>query len=82
MTSTSFTIENNSYMDIDNCKSYATEENLYKAINKAGFTKEMDRFIVVLNRKGRYTAIFSQHSERIKNGGYIAIYSQYGFMMM
>ncbi|QIG69733.1 hypothetical protein PP935_gp163 [Rhizobium phage RHph_N34] len=81
---TPFTVEeqNGQFMNIDNCKSYASEENLIKAINKLGLCKELDRFIVVCNRKGRYTAIFSYQCERFANGGYIAFYSQYGFMCM
>jgi hypothetical protein len=73
-------IENNSYFNIDNCRSYASEKNLYKAINDLGLTKEQDTFLVVCNRKGRYTAIFSPNSPRLRDGGFIALYSQYGFM--
>ncbi|QNH71969.1 hypothetical protein P9VFCI_086 [Rhizobium phage P9VFCI] len=79
-TSTPHSIENNSYFNIDNCKSYKTEDNLYKAINKLGFCVEMDSFIVVCNREGRYTAIFAPSSPRIRDGGYLGVYSQYGFM--
>ncbi|QGZ14020.1 hypothetical protein PP939_gp184 [Rhizobium phage RL38J1] len=75
------TIENNSFFNIDNCKSYKTEENLYKAINKIGLTRELDQFLVVCNREGRFTAVFSPQSPRIANGGYLGFYSQYGFML-
>lgn len=78
--STPHTIENNSYFNIDNCKSYKTEDNLYKAINKLGFTREMDQFIVVCNRQGRFTAVFYSSSLRLRNGGYVGVYSQHGFM--
>lgn len=80
--STPFTVEehNGSFMNIDNAKSYATEKNLINAINKLGFCKEMDKFIVVCNRKGRFTAVFSAQSPRISNGGYVMIYSANGFM--
>ncbi|QIG68102.1 hypothetical protein EVB55_167 [Rhizobium phage RHph_Y68] len=80
MSVTPHTIENNSYFNIDNCRSYATEENLYKAINKLGFSREMDQFIVVCNRKGRFTAIFSNSSPRLCGGGFVAVYAQHGFM--
>ncbi|AIK68421.1 hypothetical protein P10VF_208 [Rhizobium phage vB_RleM_P10VF] len=80
-TSTPHSIENNSYFNIDNCKSYKTEDNLYKAINKLGLTRELDQFLVVCNREGRFTAIFSPQSPRISGGGYIGFYSQYGFMV-
>ena len=44
-------------MDIDNCRSYATEANLEKAVIKFGLADV--RPLVVCNRKGRFTAIFS-----------------------
>ena len=44
-------------IDIDYARSYATEDNLIKAIEK-NFGSETDEYVVVCNRKGRYTAIF------------------------
>lgn len=64
-------------MNIDNSKSYATEANLMKALEKLGFDK--DRHIVVCNRAGRYTAIFP--ASNIK-GGYLAVYAQHGFFTL
>ena len=43
--------------DIDNAKSYATEENLDKALAKIGLDKAHG--LVVCNRAGRFTAIFT-----------------------
>lgn len=81
--STPFTVEeqNGQFLNIDNCRSYKTEANLIKAINNAGFNRELDRFIVVCNRKGRFTAIFSVQSPRVREGGYIGVYADHGFMM-
>jgi len=44
-------------LNIDNAKSYATEENLMKALEKVGLTAL--RPIIVCNRAGRFTAIFT-----------------------
>jgi len=44
-------------MNIDTAKSYATEENLMKALAKLGLAEL--RPMVVRNREGRWTAIFS-----------------------
>ncbi len=44
-------------INIDDAKSYATEKNLGKALDKAGLS--FLRPVVVRNREGRYTAIFS-----------------------
>lgn len=41
--------------DIDNSRSYATEDNLMAALAKLGFTHHA---LVVRNRAGRFTAIF------------------------
>lgn len=43
--------------NIDTAASYATEDNLLKAIKKK--LGDNVRFMVVRNRAGRYTAIFS-----------------------
>jgi hypothetical protein len=43
-------------MNIDNCKSYATEENLMVALRKVGL--DICKPIVVRNREGRWTAVF------------------------
>ena len=45
------------FFDIDKCKSYATKENLAKALDKMGVTK-MDRPLPVCTSDGRWTAIF------------------------
>lgn len=42
--------------NIDTAKSYATEENLSKALAKLGLSEKSH--IVVRNRAGRFTAIF------------------------
>jgi hypothetical protein len=44
-------------LNIDTSKSYATEENLMKALRKLGLADRKP--MVVCNRAGRFTAIFS-----------------------
>ncbi len=44
-------------INIDHAKSYATERNLSKALDKASLSAL--RPVVVRNRTGRFTAIFS-----------------------
>lgn len=66
------------FENIDTAKSYATEENLMKALKKLGF--DAYRPMVVRNREGRYTAIFSLSMSGLgAEGGYIAIFSAQGF---
>ena len=64
-------------LNIDNCKAYATEANLIKALTKFGFIN--DRHIVVCNRAGKYTAIFP-FSNLEKMGGYVGVYACKGFL--
>jgi len=45
------------FFNIDTAKSYATEENLMKALSKFGLADHKP--LVVRNREGRFTAIFS-----------------------
>ena len=42
--------------NMDTSKSYATEANLLKALDKVGIT---EGFLVVRNREGRWTAVCS-----------------------
>ena len=67
------------FYNIDNAKSYKTEANLMKALEKIGITEAEDNFLVVCNREGRFTAVFSQHSPRLNKGGYIGVYADFGF---
>jgi hypothetical protein len=64
------------FWNIDTAKSYATEANLLKALEKHGLAEA--RYMVVRNRAGRFTAIFSL-SQNGFDGGYVGIYSQHGF---
>ncbi len=63
-------------LNIDTTKSYATEENLIKAISKLGFEK--DRPLVVCNREGRFTAVFGLHLSGVS--GDPTRYARHGFM--
>lgn len=65
-------------MSIDTAKSYATEANLMKALEKLGFAK--DRHMVVCNRAGRFTAIFP--ASNFANGGYLGLYASQGFITL
>lgn len=76
-------------ISIEDCKSYANEANLDKALAKAGLDNykfedhQMPcRFIKVCNSAGRWTAIFmaSEFFRINKTGGYVSFASQHGFM--
>ena len=45
------------FNNIDTAKSYTTEANLVKALDALGWAA--DDYMVVRNREGRFTAIFS-----------------------
>jgi hypothetical protein len=51
-----------SFQNIDLAKSYATEENLTRALDRLNFTSL--RPMVVRNREGRFTAIFNAEELR------------------
>ena len=66
---------------LHDCKSYATEPNLRKALGKLGLDAIDDlRFIVCLTPAGRWTAIFLTTNYLRTHGGYVGIASQHGFM--
>lgn len=66
-------------LDSKTTKSYATEENLMKALVKFGF--ENDKPLIVCTREGRWTAVFGFDISGLKKqGGYIGIYASKGFM--
>lgn len=68
-------------LNIDTCKSYATEENLNKALVKLGFDKHQP--LIVCNREGRFTAVFGFDNSGLKTkGGYVGVYANAGFMMI
>jgi len=67
----------NIQMNLDECKSYATEENLNKALKKFGF--DTHRHVVARTRDGRWTAIFPQSNIQ---GGYLALYACKGFFTL
>lgn len=46
------------FNNIDTCKSYATEDNLMRALKEHGLD-DAARPLVVRNRAGRYTAVFA-----------------------
>lgn len=59
---------------IDNSRSYATHENLEKALVKLGVTRH-DRPIAVRTTEGRWTAIFPAPRD-----GDVTKFSRLGFM--
>jgi hypothetical protein len=61
----------------DTFKSYATQENLQRALEKLGFADEFH--VVCRTTGGRWTAIFPFSNF---NGGYVARYSSLGFMTL
>jgi len=62
-------------MNIDDAKSYATEENLMKALKKLKLNDRLP--LVVLNRKGRFTAVFGLQNGRAN--GDIMFAARHGF---
>ena len=69
-------------MDINTAKSYATKENLNKALVKAGIDDH--RHLVVSNDKGRFTAIFpftNIKDNRYGIQGNVSLYPRYGFFI-
>jgi hypothetical protein len=74
----------------ENCKSYATEANLDKALEKMGLSDYRDdvsnrmscRYIKCQNGEGRWTAVFmvSEFFNVNKTGGYVGFASRRGFM--
>lgn len=72
-------LANNGTIQLDGCRSYATEANLMKALEKFGFAE--DRPLICRTRDGRWTAVFGMHlSGLAREGGYIGVYSSQGFM--
>jgi len=55
-------------LDIDNSQSYASEDNLVKALKKYGF--DQYKPLIVCNREGRFTAVFAAS---LTNGNMFAI---------
>lgn len=76
------------HLSIEDCKSYATEVNLDKALTRLNlddwaFDNEVPcRFMKVRNAAGRWTAIFmvTEYFNRNKTGGYVGFAAQHGFM--
>jgi hypothetical protein len=69
--------ELNRFADIDNAKSYATEANLMKALEKLGLANL--RPLVVCNRKGRFTAVFGLHLSGMAQTGNVMFAANHGF---
>lgn len=75
-------------ISIHEAKSYATEENLDRGLNRLGLNdytmgcEKACRYIKVCNRHGRWTAIFlvSEFMNVNKTGGYVGFAAQHGFM--
>jgi hypothetical protein len=63
---------------LEDTRSYATEENLIKAIEKFGLTSI--RHIISRTPDGRWTAVFLVSEWVNKNGGYVGVASQHRFM--
>jgi len=63
--------------NIDTAKSYATEENLMKALVKLGFDKCSP--LVVMNRVGRHTAVFGLHLSGVAASGDVTKFARHGF---
>jgi hypothetical protein len=68
-------------MDINSkyIKSYASEENLLKALKKAKIDDQ--RYMIVWTKEGRCTAVFPQNNFERYGISYMGFYSQFGFMV-
>jgi hypothetical protein len=60
-------------------RSYKTRAALEAAIVKFGFNGPLDKYVVVRNDEGRWTAIFSSLRFR-QEGGYVCMYAERGFL--
>lgn len=76
-------------LTLDDCKSYATRDNLERALERLHLDDYRDsdtqvpcRYIICQNGQGRWTAIFlvSEYFSRNKTGGYVGFASRHGFM--
>jgi hypothetical protein len=73
---------------LENCKSYASEDTLDKALARLGLDNYSDgnripcRYIKCRNAEGRWTAIFlvTEFFRANNTGGYVGFASDYGFM--
>jgi len=65
-------------MNIDEARCYATEANLLKALAKFGFDK--CRYMIVCNRSGKFTAIFSISLNSEFVGGNLTMFARQGFI--
>lgn len=61
--------------NIDNARSYASEEHLLKVLKKLGLDDK--RPLVVLNRQHRFTAVFGLHNADVK--GDVTFAARHGF---
>ena len=76
------------HLSIEDCKSYATEENLDRGLARLGLDNWTNgeevpcRFMKVRNSEGRWTAIFmvTEFFNRNRSGGYVGFASRHGFM--
>lgn len=68
-------------MDINakQIKSYKTEENLNKALDKAGIRDH--RHMVVWQKDGKCTAVFPASNLHQHGISYMGFYGQFGFMV-
>ncbi len=60
-------------------RSYKTEENLLKSLDKAGIRTH--RHLIVWNKEGRCTAVFPVSNLERHGISYVGFYGQYGFMI-
>lgn len=81
---------NRHIITLENAKSYATEANLDKALERLGLASYTStdgmgreitcRYIKALTPEGRWTAIFLVGEHANHCGGYVGFAAQHGFM--
>lgn len=70
----------NNLITLDNCKGYASEANLNRALERTGLTDHECRRIICRKADGSWTAVFLVSGYLRDHGGYIGFASDHGFM--
>jgi len=65
---------------LDDCKGYASEANLKRALTRTGLDTYGARYVICRKTDGQWTAIFLAGEYVRQHGGYVGFASQHGFM--
>lgn len=67
-------------ISLDDCKGYASEANLKRALARTELDSIGCRYIICRKPDGQWTAIFLVSEYLRDRGGYVGFASQHGFM--